>query len=50
MGGLPRRPGREGAGERLEGPHAGATAPWKEIYRGYVEAGFPSGAPVPGLD
>ncbi|MHA5047755.1 SRPBCC family protein [Streptomyces sp. SD15] len=37
-------------GERVEGPHAGATAPWKEIYRGYVEAGVPSGAPVPGLD
>ncbi|MET7601457.1 SRPBCC family protein [Streptomyces avermitilis] len=37
-------------GERLEGPHAGSTAPWKELYRGYLEAGFPSGAPVPGLD
>ncbi|TLS40721.1 SRPBCC family protein [Streptomyces montanus] len=37
-------------GERLEGPHAGASARWQEIYRGYVEAAFPSGAPVPGLD
>ncbi|MEW2398789.1 SRPBCC family protein [Streptomyces sp. NPDC046862] len=37
-------------GEDLGGPHAGATAPWQEIYRGYVDAGVPSGAPVPGLD
>ncbi|MFD9007107.1 SRPBCC family protein [Streptomyces sp. NPDC059582] len=37
-------------GERPEGPHAGAGAPWKEFYEGYVEAGVPSGAPVPGLD
>ncbi|RPF38791.1 SRPBCC family protein [Streptomyces sp. TLI_185] len=37
-------------GERSEGPHAGASAPWKEFYEGYVEAGVPSGAPVPGLD
>ncbi|MFJ1602290.1 SRPBCC family protein [Streptomyces sp. NPDC088253] len=37
-------------GERVEGPHAGATAPWKEIYARYVEAGVPSGAPVPGMD
>ncbi|MEV0225451.1 SRPBCC family protein [Streptomyces sp. NPDC050704] len=37
-------------GERFEGPHAGATAPWQEIYARYVEAGVPSGAPIPGLD
>jgi uncharacterized protein YndB with AHSA1/START domain len=37
-------------GERPEGPHTGAGASWKEIYRGYIEAGVPSGAPVPGLD
>ncbi|AVH54960.1 MULTISPECIES: SRPBCC family protein [Streptomyces] len=37
-------------GERFAGPHAGAGAPWKEFYRGYIEAGLPSGAPVPGLD
>ncbi|NGO08963.1 SRPBCC family protein [Streptomyces sp. HC44] len=37
-------------GERFEGPHAGDTAPWREFYRGYIEAGIPSGAPVPGLD
>ncbi|WP_261720249.1 SRPBCC family protein [Streptomyces sp. FZ201] len=37
-------------GERFEGPHAGAEAPWKEIYRAYVDAGVPSGAPVPGQD
>lgn len=37
-------------GERPEGPHAGASAPWKEFYDRYIEAGVPSGAPVPGLD
>ncbi|MCD9874512.1 SRPBCC family protein [Streptomyces guryensis] len=37
-------------GERSAGPHAGASAAWKEFYEGYVEAGVPSGAPVPGLD
>ncbi|MFD0003109.1 SRPBCC family protein [Streptomyces sp. NPDC127178] len=37
-------------GERFEEPHAGAGAPWKEFYDGYVAAGLPSGAPVPGLD
>jgi uncharacterized protein YndB with AHSA1/START domain len=37
-------------GERFEGPHAGAEAPWKEFYDGYMAAGVPSGAPVPGLD
>jgi uncharacterized protein YndB with AHSA1/START domain len=35
-------------GERFEGPHAGMSAPWKEYYEGYVEAGIPSGAPIPG--
>ncbi|MFC3572212.1 SRPBCC family protein [Streptomyces yaanensis] len=35
-------------GERFEGPHAGPSAPWKEYYEGYVEAGVPSGAPIPG--
>ncbi|MDO0909590.1 SRPBCC family protein [Streptomyces sp. DT2A-34] len=37
-------------GERFEGAHAGADAPWKEFYDGYVSADVPSGAPVPGLD
>ncbi|MET8246489.1 SRPBCC family protein [Streptomyces sp. NPDC005202] len=37
-------------GEHVEGPHARAGAPWKEFYDGYVAAGVPSGAPVPGLD
>jgi uncharacterized protein YndB with AHSA1/START domain len=37
-------------GERFEEPHAGMSAPWKEFYEGYVGAGVPSGAPVPGLD
>ncbi|MFJ2828104.1 SRPBCC family protein [Streptomyces sp. NPDC087263] len=37
-------------GEEHGGPHAGSTATWQEIYRRYVEAGLPSGAPVPGLD
>ncbi|MEU7300419.1 SRPBCC family protein [Streptomyces sp. NPDC007206] len=37
-------------GERFEGAHAGMSEPWKEFYAGYLEAGVPSGAPVPGLD
>ncbi|MGW3421761.1 SRPBCC family protein [Streptomyces phaeochromogenes] len=37
-------------GASFGGPHAGAGAPWQEVYRAYVEAGVPSGAPVPGLD
>ncbi|NEE22050.1 SRPBCC family protein [Streptomyces sp. SID7499] len=37
-------------GEDTAGPHAGADAPWKELYAAYVAAGMPSGAPVPGLD
>jgi uncharacterized protein YndB with AHSA1/START domain len=37
-------------GERFEGPHAGISAPWKELYAAYVEAGVPSGAPVPGMN
>ena len=37
-------------GADFGGPHAGAEAPWKEFYDGYLEAGVPSGAPVPGLD
>ncbi|MFI1168767.1 SRPBCC family protein [Streptomyces sp. NPDC020801] len=37
-------------GERVAGPHSGAGAPWKGFYDGYLAAGVPSGAPVPGLD
>ncbi|MGW9025998.1 SRPBCC family protein [Streptomyces sp. NPDC055722] len=37
-------------GERFEGSHAGMSAPWKEYYEGYIQAGIPSGAPVPGAD
>ncbi|MDN3026781.1 SRPBCC family protein [Streptomyces sp. S.PB5] len=37
-------------GEDFGGPHAGAEAPWKGFYDGYVAAGVPSGAAVPGLD
>ncbi|GAA2492929.1 SRPBCC family protein [Streptomyces longisporus] len=37
-------------GERFEGPDSGAGAGWKDFYEGYIEAGVPSGAPVPGLD
>ncbi|MEU6607709.1 SRPBCC family protein [Streptomyces shenzhenensis] len=35
-------------GEAFTGPHAGASAPWKEFYAAYLAAGVPSGAPVPG--
>ncbi len=35
-------------GERFQGPHAGVTTPWKEYYQGYLDAGLPSGAPIPG--
>lgn len=37
-------------GEPFKGSHAGAGAPWKDFYERYIEAGVPSGAPVPGLD
>ncbi|MFG2944388.1 SRPBCC family protein [Streptomyces adustus] len=37
-------------GERTAGPHAGTGTSWKEFYEGYLAAGLPSGAPVPGLD
>lgn len=37
-------------GERFEGRHAGPSAAWKEFYAGYLDAGVPSGAHVPGLD
>ncbi|MGW7257244.1 SRPBCC family protein [Streptomyces sp. NPDC054834] len=37
-------------GQGAGGPHAGPGVLWKDFYDGYVEAGFPSGAPVPGLD
>lgn len=37
-------------GVSFGGPHAGAGAPWQEVYRAYVEAGVPSGAPIPGQD
>ncbi|WP_338703107.1 SRPBCC family protein [Streptomyces sp. Q6] len=36
-------------GESPEGSHSGASGRWKEFYDSYVAAGFPSGAPVPGL-
>ncbi|MFI7387835.1 SRPBCC family protein [Streptomyces sp. NPDC049813] len=37
-------------GAASDGAHAGSRAPWKELYDAYRAAGFPSGAPVPGLD
>ncbi|MFC9685008.1 SRPBCC family protein [Streptomyces sp. NPDC056948] len=37
-------------GEQAAGPHAGADAPWRELYAAYVAAGVPSGAPVPGVE
>lgn len=37
-------------GERSGGPHAGAGGRWQEIYRAYLDAGVPSGAPAPGSD
>ncbi|AOR30293.1 toxin [Streptomyces fodineus] len=36
--------------ERFEGPHSEPGTAWKEFYDGYVTAGVPSGAPVPGMD
>ncbi|QOV40600.1 SRPBCC family protein [Streptomyces ferrugineus] len=37
-------------GETFEEPHAGVDAPWQGVYDGYVAAGFPSGAPIPGTE
>jgi uncharacterized protein YndB with AHSA1/START domain len=39
-------------GKRLDGvpsagPHSDDTEPWEPVYRAHVEAGLPSGAPVP---
>ncbi|SNX65697.1 uncharacterized protein YndB with AHSA1/START domain [Streptomyces sp. TLI_55] len=36
--------------ERHADGSPGSQAPWKEFYEGYVAAGVPSGAPVPGID
>ncbi|MEV6835670.1 SRPBCC family protein [Streptomyces sp. NPDC051133] len=36
--------------EAPAGPHSGASPAWKEFYDGYLGAGVPSGAPVPGLE
>ncbi|GIH92574.1 SRPBCC family protein [Planobispora siamensis] len=35
-------------GRPAEDPHNGPAASWDELYDGYVAAGLPSGAPVPG--
>ncbi|WP_316741727.1 SRPBCC family protein [Streptomyces sp. MK7] len=37
-------------GERVEGPHAGVRTAWQGFYEGYLAAGLPSGAPIPGVD
>ncbi|MFJ3230886.1 SRPBCC family protein [Streptomyces sp. NPDC086787] len=34
-------------GERHGGPHSADAADWHHYYRAYLDAGFPSGAPVP---
>jgi uncharacterized protein YndB with AHSA1/START domain len=31
------------------GPHSEDTEPWEPVYRAHVEAGLPSGAPVPDI-
>lgn len=36
--------------ERHADGSPGSRVPWKEFYDGYLAAGVPSGAPVPGLD
>ncbi|WP_405741218.1 SRPBCC family protein [Streptomyces sp. NBC_00028] len=36
--------------ERHADGSSGSQVPWKEFYDGYLAAGVPSGAPVPGLD
>lgn len=50
LGGLSGRTGREGPRRARRGPHTGAGVPWKAFYEGYLAAGAPSGAVVPGLD
>ncbi|MFQ3558472.1 SRPBCC family protein [Streptomyces gramineus] len=37
-------------GEDHAGPHSGDAADWRRFYDAYLDAGIPSGAPVPGLD
>ncbi|MFI7589077.1 hypothetical protein ACIB24_18600 [Spongisporangium articulatum] len=36
-------------GEDVQGPHANDVPPFQPLYDGYVAAGLPHGAPVPGL-
>ncbi|MGW7237935.1 SRPBCC family protein [Streptomyces sp. NPDC054804] len=37
-------------GEGHAGPHSEDAADWREFYDAYLDAGIPSGAPIPGLD
>ena len=37
------------AGSRADGPHSDTAAPWKQYYEGYIAAGFPHGAEIPGV-
>lgn len=36
-------------GERHAGPHATDAVHWQRYYQAYLDAGVPSGAPIPGL-
>lgn len=36
------------AGQRPDGPHGQTARPWRPCYDGYVAAGLPSGAEIPG--
>ena len=31
------------------GPHSEDTVPWEPVYRAHVDAGLPSGAPIPDI-
>lgn len=35
------------AGVASRGPHSEDTEPWEPVYRAHVDAGLPSGAPIP---
>jgi uncharacterized protein YndB with AHSA1/START domain len=43
-----RELGRQVAGEPATAPAIGVTPEWRDLYDGYVAAGLPSGAPIPG--
>ncbi len=49
LGGVPLRPGRQGARERFEGPHAGTSSPGRRSTKAMSRPGSPRELPSPAL-